>query len=105
MLKNLFITFLLAVAVSSCSTYKTMLKANDNVKKVELGMTKDQVVSIMGDKTYRMSGLKESSEGLLEERIWYPATQGSIFIFVFVDDKLIEWSEKFLKLESEETKE
>lgn len=103
MFRKLFVIIALGIALNSCSVYNTMRKANDNVKKVELGMTKERVISIMGEKNYRMSGLKENVHGL-EERIWYPATQTSIFIFTFVDGQLVEWTEKFLNLEPEESK-
>ncbi|GAB2703471.1 hypothetical protein GCM10027037_31610 [Mucilaginibacter koreensis] len=99
MLKKIFFITLLTAVLTSCSTYTSMLHAN--VKKVELGMAKAQVISIMGD-TYRLSGLSQNINGVKKEAIWYPATQQSIFYFTFEGDKLIEWHEKFLISDKEE---
>lgn len=73
-----------------------MVNANENVGNVKLGMTKEQVVSFMGTTTLRLSGVSKNEIGLLVEKIWYPATQQSIYYFTFVDDKLVEWRERFI---------
>lgn len=103
MMEKIFITISLSLMLllASCSSYQTMVNANDNVKNVSLGMTKEQVIAIMGQ-SYRLSGVSSLENGGLKEAIWYPATQKSIFFFTFEADKLIEWHERFILSPNEE---
>ncbi len=100
-MKKSFIAIALILLFYSCSSYNTMIKANDNVKLVNLGMSKKKVISIMGKDTYRLSGLSTNPDGYRVEKIWYPATQKSIFFFTFINDNLVEWHEEFLFSRSE----
>lgn len=96
MRKILLFVLLITFLLPSCGVYqKALIDGNNNVAKVELGMTKSEVLSLMGD-AYRFSGLKKNEAGNLVEYIWYPATANSIYFFTFKDAKLIEWKERFL---------
>lgn len=103
MTKNVFliVSISMALLLGSCSTYNTMIQANNRVKEVTLGMTKEKVIHIMGQ-SYRMSGVSHNQKGELIEKIWYPATQKSIFFFTFEGDKLVEWHERFILSPDEE---
>lgn len=94
-MKNLIIISLIACLFSACSSYSSMTKAKNNVKKIELGMSKKEVVSIMG-KVYEVAGASITREGIRVETLKYEG--GSIdgvvdryYFFTFEDNVLVEW--------------
>lgn len=90
MKKPLFVAFLLSLIFTSCSILN-----NTNVKKVELGMSKTQVIKIMGN-NYKVMALERTPDGTLEV-IGYIAEVSSYmyYTFYFLDgtlDKILkEW--------------
>ncbi len=86
-MKKILIILLYVFVLYSCAT--TAL--NKSVKKVELGMTKKEIVKIMG-KTYNSSGAVKTPEGNLET-IKYTDTTTSGYTFHFLNDKLVKWNE------------
>ncbi|MFV0419176.1 MAG: hypothetical protein ACK5KT_10660 [Dysgonomonas sp.] len=80
-MKKLFFTLLVAVVLTACGTaYNTQLK------QVELGMTPEQVVNLMGDK-YNVVSQKDAGNQILE----YVDRYKNHWLFQFVDGKLAKW--------------
>lgn len=88
---RLFLMLLLYTGLFvSCSSYKNMLSSDNNIKKIELGMTKDQVISIMGD-SYEII---RSKEGLVV--LGYESRGDGIYKLRFVNGILTEWNKEWL---------
>ncbi|MFC4677087.1 hypothetical protein [Dysgonomonas termitidis] len=90
MQKKLLITTLLVIALVSCGSVKDAMYSEKNVRKVELGMTKEEVISIMG-KSYTSAGAIRSPEGSVEIIRWDSAYDFEKYEFHFVDKILKEW--------------
>lgn len=85
MKKILFIAFI-ATVLTACGSMKVY---NSALKQIELGMTKQEVVSLMGDK-YTTTGVSEV-KGKQQETLEYKDMYKNHFFFVFVDDHLNKW--------------
>lgn len=80
-MKKLFFALLIAVTLSACgSAY------NSALKQVELGMTKQEIVSLMGDK---YTTVQQGSYG--NETIEYVDRYKNHWFFTFVDGQLNKW--------------
>lgn len=73
-----------------CSSIKDAWNADSNIKKVEIGMTKSQVVSIMGN-SYDSAGARKSYNGTTQEAIKYVVNEDVWYMLYFEDGKLVEW--------------
>ncbi|NDW18079.1 hypothetical protein D0T53_03995 [Dysgonomonas sp. 216] len=80
-MKRLLFIIAIAAMLTSCGT-----AYNDSLKKIELGMTPEQVVSLMGDK-YTVVAQKDYSNQTIEYRDRYKNN----WYFVFVDGHLNKW--------------
>ena len=95
-MKKLIILSFILCLFASCSSYNSMSKAKNNVKKVELGMTKKEVISTMG-KVYEIVGASATREGIRVETLKYEggdAISGMVdryYFFTFEDGVLVEW--------------
>ncbi|QIK56036.1 lipoprotein [Dysgonomonas sp. HDW5A] len=85
MKKILFIAFI-ATVLSACGSMKVY---NSALKQIELGMTRQEVVSLMGDK-YTTSGVTRV-QGKEQETLEYKDMYKNHFFFVFVDGHLNKW--------------
>lgn len=90
MQKKLLIIALLFTTLMSCSSMKDVFNSEQNVRKVELGMTKEKVISIMG-KSYTSAGAIQTPEGNVEIIRWDSVEDAEKFEFHFVDKILKEW--------------
>lgn len=73
--------------MASCGSYTSM---KDSLKNVELGMTKQQVISIMGN-NYTPIAAIDSPDGKLERISYSNSVYEVDYIFVFRNGKLFEW--------------
>jgi len=86
-MKRTLLTFLFAVtltlAFTSCGSSSLVNKA----KKLEIGMTKQEVVNIMGN-DYITIAARQTPEGALET-----VKYGTYYLYIisFMDGKLVEW--------------
>lgn len=88
MKKILFsLILIMSVGLSSC---RSVL---DYVKKVELGMTKQEVIKIMG-KDYSRSAAFVGDDNSDMELIRYEGIREYDYLFTFRNNKLIEWHEE-----------
>ncbi|MBB4035824.1 hypothetical protein GGR21_001719 [Dysgonomonas hofstadii] len=80
-MKKLILALFMAVALTACGTaYNTQLK------QVELGMTTNQIVTLMGDK-YNVVEYKDDANQTLE----YVDKYKYHWFFEFVDGHLYKW--------------
>lgn len=91
MIKKLLLLFIPICIFTSCYTtrMKNELKADDNMQKVRIGMTKEEVVSIMGD-TYKVMEAKQTADGY-QEVIGYVDLQNGIYRLRLSNGKVAEW--------------
>lgn len=82
-MKRILLILLAVITLSSCSgTYK-LTRTDENVKKVKIGMTEQQVVRIMGKKYILVTAVAS------HKVIQYPSSQDSYgYKFHFEDKKL-----------------
>lgn len=85
------ITFVLLFIIFSCQPYKGLWNTEANIKKVEKGMTYDQVLSIMG-KDYSGTSTREGEDGQIYQLLKYNSTGHFTYVFNFINDVLIDWS-------------
>lgn len=84
-MKKVLFTILITTLLAACGS-----KAyNTELKQIQLGMTKEQVVTIMGE-DYTTSGVRESW-GKTYETIEYRGRYKFTWIFNFEDNRLVKW--------------
>lgn len=80
-MKKILLVLFMAVALAACGT-----AYNDQLKQIELGMTQQQVVSLMGNK-YSVANQKNNGDRTLE----YVDKFKNHWFFSFVDGRLDKW--------------
>jgi hypothetical protein len=90
----LLLLFPAAVLLTSCAAMGNQMTAARNMTRIELGMTKRDVVKIMGD-TYQVIGSRATREGT-EESIGYLDNHNDIYILTFLNGKLVEYHKEWL---------
>ncbi len=91
-MKKLIFTIVCAFALVACGGMKVY---NNGLKELEarsdkgLGMSKEEVVALMGDK-FTTSGQQQST-GTTFETIEYQDMYKNKFIFNFENNKLVKW--------------
>lgn len=85
-MKKVLLALFAMVLLSACGGFKTY---NSALKQIELGMTKEQVVSLMGQ-NYQTSG-KTYENNKEYETIEYKDMYKFHWIFEFVDNSLYKW--------------
>ncbi len=86
-LASLIILFC-ALSFSSCGT----MNLGTKLKSVEIGMTKNEVTSILGN-SYDVVAARDTPDGALEVWRYHNVTmEGAIpYIVNFLDGRLVEW--------------
>lgn len=90
MIRILFLLSVLALLITSCATMSSMWSADHNMRNVEVNMTKQEVISIMGDK-YEVVGGADNLEV-----IGYKTADEGIYKLYFEDGILREWNKEWL---------
>lgn len=85
-MKKLLLLFLCIAFLSGCSTYNQSINADTNMKQIELGMSRDEAIRIMGKSYNRMEAFK-SDNGVYVETLSFPAFAGT-YMLTFEDGKL-----------------
>ena len=76
--------------LTSCgATYSNALAADKNIQKLELGMSKLEIINIMGS-TYKRLEVKQTANGY-RETLGFPDFQDGIYQLRLLDGKLQEW--------------
>ncbi len=87
-MKRLFTIALTGFLLTSCASFQDAMNADQNMKKIAVGMTKERVISIMG-KSYEPLGARGN-----ETTLGYKTADNSTYILIFADDRLVEWSKE-----------
>ena len=95
MKKMKWIYALLAILLlTSCGTLMQPYQMDSKMKDIELGMTKKEVISILG-KDFESAGARMPSEGSIETISYKTASMSEntegYYLLSFKDGKLIEW--------------
>lgn len=85
-MKNLIMVLSVTILFTSCATMGDTAKLT---QQLELGMTKTQVVAIMG-KNYYIESLQETDEGR-SEVLHFHSTYSVDYLMYFLNDKLVEF--------------
>lgn len=88
-MRKIWLLLFVSVYLVGCSSYKDAMNANSNIKKVELGMTKNDVIQKMGKYYHRME-LNKASNGIDVEVLGYP-TVDAIYMLRFENGELVEF--------------
>lgn len=86
MFKKIFFILFTSVSILSCSS----LKVGSNMKKIELGMSKQEVVSILGT-DYQTAGASTTRDGNFETLRFVDSLNGGWYLLTFQDGRLVEW--------------
>lgn len=78
---------LVIIFLTSCGSMASMINADRNIRKVELGMSRNEVVSIMG-KDFRVLGASRTEEGDIET-IGYDNANDELYLLDFLEGKLV----------------
>lgn len=91
MIKKVFVPFLLVLLFASCSSTISLWHADSNMRKISIGMTKEQVISVMGKHYESVAATHQT------EVIGYKSSEYEIYILQFENNKLIEWHKEWLQ--------
>ena len=85
---------IVALLLTGCRSVFEAYNLDSRMKKIELGMTKKQVVSILG-KNYETAGARLTPEGPVESISYQTVTMSDntegYYILSFRDNVLVEW--------------
>lgn len=76
--------------LSSCVINYITWNANKRIQEVELGMTRNQVIEIMG-KLYMVNSTSLNAESKKEEVLAYKSDATEEYRLTFIDNVLISW--------------
>lgn len=90
-MKKIIFVAILAFTITACGTMNLGAK----LKNVEIGMTKHELVSVLG-KSYEAKGGVQTPDGNIETITYYDAMYGTTYVFNLLNGKLVEWYEEHL---------
>lgn len=88
-MKKIILALIIVFALSSCGSTKDAMNLGSNLKKVEVGMTKKEVISVLG-KSYSPKGGVQTPNGVVDI-ISYEDINGQKYSFHFLEGELVEW--------------
>lgn len=90
--------------IIGCKSMNNAQKADSNMKRIELGMSKKQVINIMGD-TYKALATREDG-GVIYEAIGYDTYDVNwMYVLSFVNGKLKSWQREWVGIRYPPSKE
>lgn len=89
-MRKLQIVLMLTFCLTSCAINNITFDATNRIKQVKLGLTKSQLIEIMG-KYYILDSNSINQSNESEEIIAYKIDANDEFRFKIIDDKLISW--------------
>lgn len=89
------LSFSILIFLFGCSSYNMIsYNANQNMRNINLGMSKNQVIDIMG-KYYIVSSASKDNQENIKEILAYKSDVNEEYKLVFINDKLTEWNRVF----------
>ena len=93
MIRRIVYSLLLIGLLSSCASTFGIVGLGSKMKKLEIGMTKQETLSILGD-SYSVIAASQTPEGRLEVFSFIGLNSGSYTTY-FMEGKLVEWHEGY----------
>lgn len=90
-MKKTCLLFLICIMTACSASQKSMMYSDQKIKDVTIGMTKEQVIAIMGE-GYEVIGSNEDTITL-----GYKTLDYGIYKLVFANDKLTGWNKEWFK--------
>ncbi len=90
MVKKALLFISIAFLIAGCKSTMNIWNADSNMKKIELDMTKEQVIKKMGNEYHRVGSFK-ADDGTLVEILGYQNTGSDFYILQFENGILKEW--------------
>lgn len=93
---NILLFIIISAAIGGCS-FKEISRNLENSQKLRVGMTKEQVLEIMGEPLKNESFHEENTWYYFVRINWYDClyTRDECMPLVFKDNKLIGWGNEF----------
>lgn len=89
---KIFIAFsFILVIFFSCSVQQAIMKTDSNMKKIQLGMSKEEVINTMG-KQYRIAGADRLNDNSIMELITYENAYNEEYQLWFKNEVLMKWN-------------
>lgn len=95
-MKKILIAIVLAFTITACGT----ANLGSKMKNVEIGMTKTQLASALGNSYDTLSAVK-TPEGTLETRRYWGALSDYNYIVNLLDGKVVEWYQESIPTEGD----
>ncbi|WP_165022609.1 MULTISPECIES: hypothetical protein [unclassified Dysgonomonas] len=92
MIRKGLYSLLLVIVLTSCASTFGVANLNSKIKKLELGMTKKEALSIVG-KEYDLVVASQTADGRLEVLRFTPVA-GRIYLLHFLNGELVEYHEE-----------
>lgn len=104
--RNLCLSLLILIFANGCVSNNIAWKTNENIKKISIGMSKNEVISILGEK-YMITSSSKDEAGNHTETLGYKSDTAEEYKLVFINQKLTQWSREHIRkhLETETRKE
>lgn len=90
MIINALLLITVSFILSGCSSTLNMWSADSNMKKIELDMTKKEVIKALGNDYHRVGAFK-TDDGVSVEILGYENTKSDFYILQFENGILKEW--------------
>lgn len=94
MKKRLIVFCLIGHFLTGCVSNGITWSANANIKKIALGMSKEQVIQVMGN-DYLVSSSSKDDDGNNIEILVYKSDSHEEYRLNFVNNRLTEWNREF----------
>lgn len=88
-IKYFYFALILSIMIS-CTTYNKYLHFDKNMQNISIGMTKENVIEILGNQ-YKSSGSELLDHDVLAQKLTYFDMEGLEYEFLFKNGKLSKW--------------
>lgn len=94
-IKKIVSGFIVICFFNACVPNNITWTANKNIKKLELGMKKEQVIAILGEK-YMVASASKDEYGKLIQVLGYKSDSSEEYKLKFVNNELKEWNREHI---------
>ncbi|GAB3900396.1 hypothetical protein GCM10028825_51590 [Spirosoma agri] len=94
MVKRFVLVYCLSYLLTACTSNYINWHTNDNIRKIGLGMSKEQVIQVLG-KNYMVSSSSKDERNNQIEVLAYKSDAHEEYRLKFINDKLTEWNREF----------
>ncbi|WP_221392163.1 outer membrane protein assembly factor BamE [Dyadobacter sp. NIV53] len=94
-LNKMLLSLLAIYCLNGCVSNNIAWKTNENIKKIKIGMTKEEVIKTLGQK-YMITSSARDAYGNPVEVIGYKSDMGEEYHLKFITNKLTEWNRQHI---------